>query len=64
MHEAQIDHTFRYEIADSSKSDRFADCMPDRLSGKRYGVTLRVKPSLPRFRDAMTNFVSNCAKQQ
>lgn len=64
LHEAQIDHTFQYEIADSSRSDRFADCMPDRLSGKRYGVTLRVKPSLPRFRDAMTNFVSDCAKQQ
>lgn len=64
LHDAPIDHTFSYEIADESKSDKFADCMSDRLSAKRFGATLRVKPSLPRFKDTMANFVADCAKQQ
>lgn len=62
IHDAPIDHTFCYEIADSSATDRFADCIADRLAGRRFGATMRVKPSMPRFEDAMARFVSDCSK--
>lgn len=62
LHEAPIDHTFGYEIADASTAEKFDDCLGDRLPGKRFGTTMRVKTSSPHLHDKLSTLVAACSR--
>lgn len=43
LHDAPVHHTIGYDIVDASVADNFKDCMPEALSNRRFGLTMRVK---------------------
>ncbi len=61
LHDAPIHHTFAYEIADAASLERFSDCMADKLAGRRFGVTMRVKESSPNLQYKIEQLVKECS---
>ncbi|MCM1067309.1 MAG: ATP-binding protein [Muribaculaceae bacterium] len=60
LHDAPIHHTVAYEIADAKAVDRFADCLSDKIAGKRFGATMRVKESSPNLANKLELLVNDC----
>lgn len=53
-------YTVGYEIVDASVRDNFASCMNERMAGRRFGETMRVKTTDARFDDKMMQQVEAC----
>ncbi len=60
LHEAPINHTVTYELAEGAVLDRFADCLSDKIASKRFGSTMRVKESSPNLAFKLDQLVNDC----
>ncbi len=59
LHDTAINHTFGYEIADSSMAERFDDCIAGKLN-RRFGVTMRVKKESPDLQYKLGLLIKDC----
>lgn len=53
-------YTAGYEIVDASVRDNFTSCMNERMAGRRFGETMRVKTTDARYADKMAQQVEAC----
>ncbi len=60
IHEATVDHTVQWEIADSSAKVAIADCLAENLKSSRIGVTLRSKEGSENADSKIREVVNNC----
>lgn len=60
VHDAPIHHTVTYEIAESATLPRFADCMADKINGKSFGATMRVKETSPDCQYKIQQLTTEC----
>ena len=60
VHDAPIHHTVTYEIAESAALPRFADCMADKINGKSFGATMRVKETSPDCQYKIQQLTTEC----
>ncbi|MDE6207163.1 MAG: ATP-binding protein [Muribaculaceae bacterium] len=61
FHEAPINHTVAYEIIDAKSFPAFADCSGDKLTNRRFGVSLRAKESAPGAAEKIHEVFLKCA---
>lgn len=60
LHDASVNHTVAYEIADAQALPRFADCLADKVNGKSFGATMRLKETSPECSSRLTQLAADC----
>ncbi len=53
-------YTVGWEIVDASSADNFSSCMDDKMAGRRFGETMRIKADDPRFTEKLGEQVKLC----
>lgn len=60
IHDSVTDHTVMWEIADSGAIHAISDCLAENLSGRRIGVTLRVKEGTEGAPAKINEIINKC----